>query len=64
MANKETKNFKTTAGVIFFLVAIGHLTIIASQSVLTLNGVQIEMWVSGLAAIVTMYMGLVAFDKA
>ncbi|MCB9805746.1 hypothetical protein H6775_01135 [Candidatus Nomurabacteria bacterium] len=53
--------FIKLAAIIFSLVAILHLWIIVSGSVLSVNGVALGSWVSYLAFVVTGFMAIKAF---
>jgi len=57
----KNKNFTKTAGTIFVLVAIMHLWIATSESVLVINGTELGSWINWLAFIVTGYMAMLAF---
>jgi hypothetical protein len=49
----EQKTFSLTAGIVFALVALGHLWRIAQGWEITANGTMIPMWVSWVALVIT-----------
>jgi len=53
------KNFSLTAGIIFLLVALGHLWRVVTGAELIIGGTAIAMWVSWVALIVA---GLLAWQ--
>ena len=53
------KTFSLTAGVVFLLIALGHLLRVALGATLVVEGVAIPMWASVLAMIV---MGYLAYE--
>jgi dolichyl-phosphate-mannose--protein O-mannosyl transferase len=54
------RTFQLTAGVVFLLIAIGHLLRIVSRGEFIVQGVAIPMWASVVAVII---MGYLAFES-
>jgi hypothetical protein len=52
------KTFSLTAGVVFLVIALGHLLRVALRATFFVEGVAVPMWVSVLAVIL---MGYLAF---
>jgi hypothetical protein len=55
-AGMNQRVFSVTAGIIFLLIAVGHLLRILLGLPFVVQKVSIPMWVSGLAAIITGYL--------
>ncbi len=53
------KTFALTAGVVFLLIALGHLLRVVLGATLVVEGFAVPMWVSVLAVVVT---GFLAFE--
>ena len=53
------KTFSLTAGVVFLLIALGHLLRVALRATFVVEGVAVPMWASVLAMIV---MGYLAYE--
>ena len=53
------KTFSLTAGVVFLLIALGHLLRVALGATFVVEGVAVPMWASVLAMIV---MGYLAYE--
>ena len=53
------KTFSLTAGVVFLLIALGHLLRVVFRVTFVVAGVAVPMWASALAVIV---MGYLAFE--
>ena len=53
------KTFSLAAGVIFLLIAVGHLLRVAFGLTFVVQGVSVPMWASGVAVVV---MGLLAYE--
>ncbi len=54
------RTFQLTAGVIFLLIAIGHLIRLVSRGEFIVQGVAIPMWASVIAVI---FLGYLAFES-
>ena len=50
------KTFTLTAGVVFLLIALGHLLRIVLGATFVIEGIPVPMWVSGLAVVVIGYL--------
>jgi hypothetical protein len=57
--NMNQKSFSLIVGVIFFLIAVGHLVRVVFGATFVVAGLAIPMWPSVLAVIV---MGYLAFE--
>ena len=55
------KTFTLTAGVVFLLIALGHLLRILLGGTLVIEGFPVPMWVSALAFVVMGYLGYQGF---
>lgn len=55
----QQKTFSLTAGVIFLLIALGHLLRVALGATVVVEGVAIPIWASVLAVVV---MGYLAYE--
>ncbi len=50
------KTFTLTAGIVFLLIALGHLLRVVLGATFVVQGIAVPMWVSGLAVVVMGYL--------
>lgn len=58
------KAFSLTAGVVFFLIALGHILRLALRASFIVQGISIPMWASGIAVVLTAYLAYQGFRLA
>jgi cytochrome c biogenesis protein CcdA len=60
-AAMSQKIFALTAGVVFLLIALGHLLRIIFDGTFVVQGISVPMWASGIAVIITGYLAYQGF---